>query len=245
MIISNIANIGLILGISALFGSLYLRDKNVIKEMGYVLFGVMLMFILPIAHAGGIYRLSRLDGLVLLAIFFFIFYEMLKIAFNQRAAKKKSSKGLPSLTSKRALVHMLMVFAGLFAVMVGARITVNTASKIALHFGVSEAIIAITVISIGTSLPELMASAMAAYRGHADLAIGNIVGSNIFNQFFVLGIAASIRPLPFATFFFSDVGAMLLFSVGLMYFLLHGKHVSRTRGIFLLAAYCLYIFQLF
>jgi cation:H+ antiporter len=133
--------------------------------------------------------------------------------------------------------------AGLAGLTVGGKWIVDGAIALATKWGMSESLVGLTIVAVGTSLPELATSAMAAYKKNVEIAVGNVVGSNIFNIFFVLGISATIKPLPFQTKNNVDLGAVILSSLILFFFMFTGKKRSldRWEGIVCLVLYCGYL----
>ena len=190
---SNIANILLILGISALVHPLIVKGGTVWKEIPFALLAMVLVWLMAndILIAGGAANiLDRIDGFVYMAFFIiFLFYTY--------GISKTDGKADPVelLTLRKTI---FLVSGGLVALILGGKLTVDGAVVIAQFIGITERVIGLTVIAIGTSLPELVTSVVASYRSHADIAIGNVVGSNIFNVFWILGVSAVIRPLPFS-----------------------------------------------
>jgi cation:H+ antiporter len=136
-----------------------------------------------------------------------------------------------------------LIVVGLTALMGGAHLCVGAAVTLAKMWGMSELVIGLTIVAIGTSLPELASSVMAAYRGHADIAIGNVLGSNIYNVLCVLGITSIIAPLPTnaPTLMWLDIPVMIGFALVLVPMMLMGLKITRWNGAFLLGAYALYV----
>jgi cation:H+ antiporter len=141
---------------------------------------------------------------------------------------------------QRSLLYIIVGLAGLT---IGGKWIVDGAIAIATKFGMSESLIGLTIVAVGTSLPELATSAVAAYKKNVEIAVGNVVGSNIFNIFFVLGISATIRPLPFQTKYNIDLSVVILASLMLFFFMFTGKKRSldRWEGIVCLILYLGYI----
>ena len=217
---SNIFNILLILGVSAIIYPLKVSKGTVWKEIPLTLAAVLLGIL---AHdkfmdGSGISALTRIDGLILLA-FFIIF---LNYVFGIAKLPEISEANQPA--KERSLAKSIfLVILGLFCLMIGARWTVNGAVKLALALGVSESLIGLTIVATGTSLPELATLAVAAYKKNTDIAVGNIVGSNIFNIFFVLSISSVIRPLPFQAQSNVDIDATIISSLLLFLCMFTGK----------------------
>ena len=236
---SSIANIFLILGVSAMIYPLAVKNNTVWKEIPFSLLAALILGILAndylIDHKASS-ELSRSDGLVLLGFFIIFMYYIFSIAKKSEHILKEES---PQISNFRAVAYILL---GLSGLVLGGSWIVNAAVKIASQFGVSEYLIGLTVVAVGTSLPELATSAMAAYKRNTDIAIGNVVGSNIFNIFWVLGISAVIKPLPFQPTGNSEiamtiVASILLFSV----FFVGKKHVlQKWQGALFLLLYAGY-----
>jgi len=228
---SNIANILLILGISALVWPIAVAGQSVRRDLLVMLAAALIL--LPFFYLG---EVSRLAGVVLvagLAAYLIVAYRA------GRAQPEPDTEDGPSLSTGKALA---LVAVGLVALMIGARFLVDGAVAIARDFDISEAFIGLTIVAVGTSLPELATSLIAAFRRQSEIAIGNIVGSNIFNILGILGVTALITPIPVASRFLSfDLPAMLAASVALALLLLVWSRIGRLAGLGLLAAYILYV----
>lgn len=234
---SNIANILLILGITALIYPIAV-DKAVLRRDGSVLVLASLAA-LAIVLIG---TLGRIAGLILVAlliayIVFSYFADRRAQASPGVAAEVEATGGKQSV-----VVSILFVIGGLALTVFGARILVSSAVEIATALGVSETIIGLTVVAIGTSLPELVTSIIAAIRRHTDLALGNIIGSNIFNVFSILGITALIQPIPVPGEIINlDIWVMLGATALLLGFSYTQREIVRWEGVVLLALYAGYI----
>ncbi|MGD2093616.1 MAG: calcium/sodium antiporter [Phycisphaerales bacterium] len=239
---SNIANILLILGISGIIFPLVVTKGTVWKEIPLSLLATVLLGILVndrlIDNAEGSI-LTRIDGLVLLSFFVIFLYYSFGIARHFEDLETL----LPQ--KERSLRKIsLMVAAGLTALILGGKFVVDGAVGLAVVLGISQSTIGLTIVAVGTSLPELATSAMAAYKRNPEIALGNVVGSNIFNVFFILGVSSLIRPLPFGTEHNLDIGALILASVLLFVFMFTGKRRKLDRweaGLFLVM-YAAYVF---
>jgi cation:H+ antiporter len=238
---SNIANILLILGVSALISPLAVGKGTVWKEIPLSLLAALLLGIMANDHlidGSSTSALTRIDGLVLLAFFVIFLYYSFGIA--------KRIDGLDKhLPAKQygLLKSFLLIAAGLAGLGVGANWIVGAAVQIASRIGVSQSLIGLTIVALGTSLPELATSAVAAYRKNAEIAVGNIIGSNIFNIFFILGLSAVIKPLPFSPGSNIDIGVVILASLLLFVWMFTGKKRSldRWEGMIFLILYGIYI----
>jgi len=241
---SNIVNILFILGVSGLIYPLTVTKGTVWKEIPFSLLAAVIVGILAndkfIDNAGA-QILTRIDGLVLLSFFVIFMYYVFSIAKNPESAEGAISGKKFSI--KKIFV---LIISGLAGLILGGKFIVDSAVSLANAFGVSQATIGLTVVAAGTSLPELATSAVAAYRKNPEIAIGNVVGSNIFNIFFILGISSLIRPLPFHAQSNYDIGALIFSSVLLLVFMFTGKRHTLDRweaGLFigLYAAYICFV----
>lgn len=250
---SNIVNILLILGVCAIIVPLTVKSSTVWKEIPLALLGMVLIAIMANDRLfDGIPQnaLTRTDGVALLALFVIFMYYIFGMAKSDRdkAIDDKASKALhedEATTVKQFSVPASwgMTLLGLAGLVLGGRLLVGGATDIAAAAGLSEALIGLTVVAIGTSLPELATSVVAALRKHADIAIGNVVGSNIFNVFFVLGTTSIITPLPISNALNVDLmvavaATALLF---ICMFTAGKRRLVRWEGIVFVAAYVGYL----
>lgn len=239
---SNIANILMVLGISALICPLRVSRGTVWREIPFSLMAALALGILANDSVldGWVYSdISRSDGLILL-MFFAIF-----IYYSAGMAKTgEASGGSTSLLPSHGITSaFFMVLGGLVGLSIGGKWIVDGAVHIAGTLGMSEAMVGLTIVAVGTSLPELATSAMAAYRKNVELAVGNVVGSNIFNIFFVLGISSVIKPLPFQNASNIDIGMVILASLILFGTMFTGRRRSldRWEGAILIVMYLAYL----
>ena len=238
---SNIANTLLIHGVTAMIRPLVVSRGTILREMPFgLLASCALLFVAGDAvldeAAQGV--VGRADGLLLLSFFSIFLYYSASTA--QRVAGMEELAPQRGLSLARALA---LVGVGLAGLALGGKWIVDGAVAIAQTFGMSETLVGLTVVAIGTSLPELATSAVAAWKGNSDLALGNVLGSNIFNIYFVLGVTASVRPLPFHAENIVDLAAMvganlLLFAV---VFLGRRMVLDRWEGGVLVGGYLVYL----
>lgn len=238
---SNSANILLILGIAAIIYPLAITKGTVWKEIPLsLLAAIMVAIISNDAFIDGLSfsGLGRIDGLVLVSFFVIFLYYMYGI--SKIGASKKMETKIPEYSSIRSI---LMVIGGLVGLTIGGKWVVDGAISMAKGLGASEALIGLTIVAVGTSLPELATSAVAAYKKNADIAVGNIVGSNIFNIFFILGISAIINPLPFNPKLFTDVLVTIVATILLFAFMFIGKKrmLERWQGAAFVLLYVVYV----
>jgi len=234
---SNIANVGLILALAGLVRPIAAHVR-VIRFDIPVLLGVSVAAFALAADG----RVGRLEGALLLAGFVAWLGWTLRVAARERSAPaaEEFDHGVPQAT--RSWVRdAALVLAGLALLAGGAEALVRGATAVARAAGVSEAIIGLTLVAIGTSLPELATSVAAARRGQSDLALGNVVGSNLFNLLFILGAAATLRPLDLGGVSSTDLAVMTLAAAALLPAASTGMKISRAECGFLLAGYLAYL----
>ena len=240
---SNTINTFIILGISALIYPIKSQKSSRKYEIPWSVFAGLIILVMGtecFGFCGGEAIISRLDGVVLLLIFSLFMYYTLKMAKNNT---ENQDEGFLPMKIWKAV---LLIAVGLVALVVGGKVIVINAVSIAQAFGVSQAVIGVTVVALGTSLPELATSAIAAFKKNPDLAIGNVIGSNIFNVFFVLGISAVIRPLPSYSNLWIDASLAALGSLLLLLFVSTNRHkeLKRWQGAFFLVCYGVYLIWL-
>lgn len=237
---SNIANILLILGVSAVVYPLTVKRSTIWKEIPFALLAVVVLWFMvsdQVIDGAGQNILSRIDGLILISFFIIFLYYVFGIAKQGGENTEEKIVVLPTYKS------LGMIALGLVGLVVGGKWIVDGAVTIATSFGLSEALVGLTVVAVGTSLPELATSIVAAYKRNVDIAIGNVVGSNIFNIFWILGVSAIINPLPFAAALVSDVAMAVVATILLFAVLFVGQRhtVDRWQGWFFVAVYIAYV----
>ncbi len=238
---SNIANILLILGITAIIYPLSVKPGTVWKEIPLAFLAVIVFAFMAndILIDGGISSaLTRIDGLVLIYFFIIFMYYIFGISKNDPSSTEESTE-----VSRSLFKSILMIVGGLAGLVIGGKWIVDGAVAFATGLGVSQALIGLTVVAVGTSLPELATSAVAAYKRNVDIAVGNIIGSNIFNIFWILGLSATIRPLPFTSTLAIDVLVTVFATLLLFAFLFVGKKhtVERWQGVCFVLLYVVYV----
>ncbi|HPJ62702.1 MAG: calcium/sodium antiporter [Lentimicrobium sp.] len=238
---SNIFNTLVILGLTAIVTPIAVKSTTVWKEIPFSILAVIVMaFMANDILIDGKFKdiISRIDGFILLGFF--------SIFMAYTFALAKSSGPLKEVTAMEMGVFkaIVLVITGLAGLFFGGRFLVDGAVDIARYLGISEAVIGLTVVAAGTSMPELATSIVAAFKKKSDIAIGNVVGSNIFNIFFVLGISASIRPIPLASENSSNFDMVFLIIMSLIMFLFvfsgKDKKINRLEGAFFFLAFIAY-----
>lgn len=237
---SNIFNILFILGISSIIYPLTVKSNTTWMEVPLSFISSLLVLV----FASDMYidyrthnELSRIDGIVL--IFFFVIF----LAYNFNLMKKGSSDEELDIKDYSKIKSVFMIIAGIALLGTGGNLIVNSAVSVAEMLGISERVIGLTIVSIGTSLPELATSVVAAMKRNVDIAVGNIVGSNIFNVFFILGTSAIINPVIVREGSALDMSVNIGASLLLFLFIFTGKErrIDRTEGVLFLILYALYM----
>tara|TARA_Y100001970_G_C14077562_1_gene772877 strand:- start:66 stop:1016 length:951 start_codon:yes stop_codon:yes gene_type:complete len=235
---SNLANILLILGVGATIKTLKVKKGTTFKEIPFALLGIILVIIMgndALIDGQATNALTRSDGLAFLGFFVIFLYYTYGIG-------KVSGEEEPVETYSWG-ASVIMFLLGIVGLVVGGKLIVDNAVTLASLAGMSEALIGLTIIAIGTSLPELATTIVAVKKGHTDLAIGNAIGSNIFNVFWILGLTATVAPLEFNTnanidVLFTTLATFILFVV----MFLGKKHkLTRTEGVAFISLYVGYI----
>jgi len=245
---SNIFNIAVILGLTALFRPIRIRLEALRRDLLVAILAACLPW-LALATGGVTPRWLGLVLLVALATYIHQAYRTSRReSDDQRRLAEAELQSVPSLRpasaawSERTWIALLLVIAGLALLTVGSRLFVNSALEIARRFGVSDLFIGLTIVAAGTSVPELVTSIVAAIRRAPDIAVGNIVGSNIFNILGILGLSAIVAPQKVnALVLWRDTPIMLVATLSLIPILRTGGVVSRWEGGLLLAGYLLYV----
>ncbi|MBM4104476.1 MAG: calcium/sodium antiporter [Planctomycetes bacterium] len=238
---SNICNILLILGISSLLCPLRVQRSTTWKEIPFSLLAQVLLWIMLLdkfldGAAGD--TLSRTDGLSLLAMFIIFMAYIVGMAKNLHQSDEQDKAKILTLGKS-----LFLVLLGLGFLIAGGKLVVDGALRLADWLGLSKSFIAVTVVAVGTSIPELATSAVAAYKKKADIAVGNVVGSNIFNILLILGISSTLRPIPMPADLYLSVYAGIFATIVLFTTLFVGKRhtIGRWEGMGMLGLYILYL----
>jgi cation:H+ antiporter len=241
---SNIANILLILGLSAIIYPLTVTKGTVWKEIPLSLLAILVLAILAndrLIDKSNASALMRADGLIFLLFFAIFLYYSASIA--------KRVEGMEELVPAKQYGlagSSVFVVLGLIGLTLGGKWIVDGAVHLAAGFGMSQSLVGLTIVAVGTSLPELATSAIAAFKKNAEIAVGNVVGSNIFNIFFVLSASSIIKPLPFKEANNIDIGMVILAEILLFAFMFTGRKrlLDRWEGMVFLLLYAAYIIYL-
>ncbi len=243
---SNLANVGLILAGAALVRKLTVHSTVITREIPMMLVASAAALIMGFdaLRMEPVSQYDRAEGLLLLLFFgIFLYYTIAETvrkratdSFVQQVRGHKVGVRMESLGASVGLVAL-----GIVVLALGGHFTVVGAVGLAEMLGAPKSLIGLTVVAIGTSLPELSASMLAARKGEADLAVGNVIGSNIFNLLFVFGVTSVIQPVPVPTRGYADLVAMFVFGVALLVLSLGRKRITRLDGAALIFAYLAYI----
>ncbi len=238
---SNIVNIFFILGVSATIYPLATKSNTIWKEIPMSLLAALLLWVMAndqLIDGANSSMLSRIDGIVFLAFFIIFIYYTVGIAKSDTDDSPEIE--IQNITPGKSFLFIVLGLAGLI---IGGKWIVDGAVALAKNLGLSESLIGLTIVAVGTSLPELAASAVAAYKKQTDIAIGNVVGSNIFNIFLILGISSLIKPLPFTSGSNIDVMVACLASIVLFVLLFVGKKhiIQKWQGLLMILIYVVYV----
>lgn len=231
---SNILNVLIILGLTACVATLSVAKSTIRIEIPYMI--AISLLLLLFGWTGN--EITFWEGVGLWVAF------LLYLGYLFRMAKKNKETPPEEASSRPLWMLLVLSIIGLVLIVWGSDVTVDAATALARYFGMSERFIGLTIVALGTSLPELFSSLTAARKGKADIAIGNIVGSNIFNILFVLGTTALITPVPFAARFTVDTIVAVLVGVLLLVCVARSKKLTKPTGILMLAAYAAYFIYL-
>ena len=243
---SNIANLLLILGMSSIIRSIKFKRETRLIEIPMCL-GISLLFVL-LCNLG--HDITRFDAGILIVLFvLFIGYTIIMAKQGEEFDKEEDEEKVVDKvkTSKSTIKDVVFLILGAVLLKIGGDLTVNNAVEVAKHFGLSEKLISVTILAVGTSLPELVTSVSAAFKGKSDIAIGNILGSNIFNMLLIIGVSAMIKPIVYNTSYNLDmiflIGGTLVLS---LFPIIPPKNkMSRGNGLVYVLIYVGYLISLF
>jgi len=236
---SNIANLGLILGLSAVISPLLVQAKIIRLDALIMLASVLLFAVFLLDN-----QIGRLEGIILsTGLLAYIAFTFIQARKEPEVIQEEFLQGVPK-TRGRLTIDLGLVILGLGLLILGGKLLVLAAVTIALQLGMSEAVIGLTIVALGTSLPELTATLVAARRGYGNIAIGNIIGSNIFNMLGILGITTLVTPLESGNILWGDILCMTLLSLLTYLFLFTLGKLERSEGVILVLMYCSYTFWL-
>ncbi len=241
---SNLFNMTFIIGLSALFYPLVVEKQTVKKEIPIMLLSALALAAISadtyLTQSKVAMSLDRGDGIVLLLFFSVFIYYIFEVAKNSR-----ETMAIEDVMMKAESTKMIIyTVGGVTAIIIGGNMVVNSATEIARSFGLSETVIGLTIVAIGTSLPELVTSVVASIKKQPDIAVGNIVGSNIFNVLFILGVSAVISPLSIDGSLIVELMLNVLITIFFLGFSRTKHTISKIEGVVLLCAYVAYVLYL-
>jgi cation:H+ antiporter len=237
---SNVANVLLVLGVPALLFGISTKDGDSMKNYIY-----MMVASVVFVAMGFIGPFTYINGIIMLLMLAWILFQAYQHAKTSRAAMLAATEDIPEADGDWWKIAIMLIV-GVIGLPVGANLLVEGAVNIAARAGVDEAIIGLTMVAIGTSLPELATTVMAAYRKEADVAIGNVIGSNIFNLLGVIGVTSLIATLPVSIGFLTfDFWIMLASSLAMLPFIWFRVDIGKLFGAIFLTVYTIYIWMLF
>lgn len=239
---SNIANVLIILGIAAIIRPLPIPRDTYFIEIPFSILAALLLGFLANANIfySGANTIGRQEGGIMLYFFFLFMVYIFVIAKNKKTEQEEPVVVQPMAKS------ILLIAIGITALYFGGGWVVDGATELARLFGISESVIGLTIVAVGTSLPELVTSAVAAYKNNTDMAVGNAIGSNIFNILWIIGFTSVLTPIPFSDHSNQDILMVLISTSALIMAVLVGKRpaISRWEGFIFLMIYSIYLFTL-
>ena len=234
---SNIFNLMFVIGVCSILTPIMVQKATVVRDIPLSLGCALFLLVLGVSGLGdkaGM-TLGHADGVIFLIVFAGYIFTMVRSAMKARAAGQKVEiEGVEECDNMKELSYgksILFLIVGAAAIAFGGDLTVDTASRIAIELGMSQTLVGLTIVSIGTSLPELVTSVVAARKNEVDMAVGNAVGSNIFNILMVLGISSAISPVALIRENIIDIVLLMVFSVMVWIFAGTRKKIERKQGI--------------
>ena len=238
---SNIFNMMVVIGFCAIMTPVAVQKSTLKRDFPYSVFAALLLMIL-----GGVgMKLGRFDSAVFLVFFAIFIGTMIRMALKAgKEGGHLQSEEIEATESQKVMSmpkSLLFLVVGVAGIVIGGDVVVDSASNIALKIGMSQTLVGLTIVSIGTSLPELVTSVVAARKNEVDMALGNAIGSNIFNILFVLGLAGVISPMPFLMENIIDIMILIVLSLLIWGFAWTKEKISRKEGIVMLVLYVVYV----
>ena len=239
---SNIFNLMVVCGACALFTPLTIEKNTLLKEFPFSIICAGLLVVLGFLGMS----LGRVDGIIFLAIFIVYLLWMIRSAKQARNAGDRLEEAEEEFIEEEIKILpmwkcLLFIVGGMIAIKFGGDFVVDGASAIAAGFGLSQTLIGLTIVALGTSLPELVTSIVAARKDEVDMALGNVIGSNIFNILLILGVAAVISPITFLMENIIDIVILIVMSLVVWIFAWTSKEINRKEGIMMLLMYAVYM----
>ena len=238
---SNMFNLLMVLGISAAIKPVSIKDQIIKKDYPFMLIATVLLLVMSydVLLGGSENIISRGDAIILLIFMGIFLYSVISSALRTR--KENIDSGEDEIPSYGVVKSLLFTIGGLAGIIIGGQFVVDSASDIAIRFGMSQTLVGLTIVAVGTSLPELVTSIVAARKGESDIAFGNVVGSNVFNILFVLAASAVISPMNINAQSLADLLILMAVTLAAYIFCVTKKRVNRAEGIILASVYAIYL----
>ena len=240
---SNLFNTLFVLGVTAFIAPIIVKSQTIRKEIPFSFLASITLLVLMadiFLQDFSDNMLTRSDGIILLLIFAVFLYYIFELArksrndFGEQPSKMEEK-------DKNWVKNGTFILGGLAAIVFGGDLVVKNSTEIALSLGMSEALVGLTIVAVGTSLPELVTSAVAAWKKESEIALGNIIGSNIFNILFVLGASATISPIGVNSSLFTDIFILIVYTIVVLIFAMTNLTIKKREGIFLAISYIVYM----
>ena len=236
---SNFFNILVVLGVSSIIAKLPVQEGTIKKDAPFLLIvsALLLLFGLDL-------KIGRIEGLIFLAVFTYFLIDTVKSA--KKGSKQNSNEAATTMDievpeESSIPKTILLSIIGIVGIVLGGDMVVNSATNIATSFGMSANLVGLTIVAVGTSLPEFVTSVVAIKKGETEIAIGNVIGSNIFNILLVLGLSAAISPITISIFALIDVVFMVAITILLYFFMKKNNSLVKSQGIILVLIYIAYM----
>lgn len=239
---SNIFNLLVVVGVAAFISPLNVKKSIIAKEFPFALLGAFVLIVLGLDTKYHNYTenvLTRADGIMLLVLLGIFMYYLIELALTAR--KEGTEEEDDEIKSYPIPKSILLSVIGIVGIVLGGDWVVDSATDIALDWGMSQSLVGLTIVAVGTSLPELVTSIVAARKGESDIALGNVIGSNIFNIFFVLGISSFIHEITINGEVFLDMFIMMAASFITYGFAISKRNINKKEGAFLVLLYVAYM----
>lgn len=233
---SNFFNILMVLGVSSIIATLPVQQSTIKKDAPFLLLvsGLLLLFGLDL-------KIGRIEGLILLAVFAYFLIDTIRTAKKGSSEESATTMDVEINENDSMIKTILLSILGIVGIVIGGDMVVNSATDIATSFGMSANLVGLTIVAVGTSLPEFVTSIVAIKKGETEIAIGNVIGSNIFNILLVLGLSTAISPITISVLALTDIIFMVAITVLLFLFMKKNSSLVKSQGIILVAIYIAYM----
>ena len=235
---SNLFNLLVVVGLCCIMQKVEVDQDTIRRDIPYSLLAAVVLIVLGMLGTGEGMVLGRMDGAILLALFAFFLFLMIKSALKAAADAKEMDE---DEVTQSVIISLVSIVGGAAAIAIGGDWVVDSASTLAMALGMSETMVGLTIVAVGTSLPELVTSFVAARKGEVDMALGNAIGSNVFNILLVLGIASVISPIGFMMSNAVDIAAVIVATLVCWAVAAKNKSLGRAMGAIMVVSYFVYM----